>query len=100
MKIIFVFLLSLPLCSFASIEVAFIEIRNDKNEIIQLEPGGQYAHLAISYRGNWLHSYPPNGVEVISQQDLEKIGTIKTIVTVSAIESVNEEVVRYYLGRP
>ena len=100
MKNIVFFLITVPMYSFASIEVAFIEMRNSKNKVVQLEPGGQFAHLAISYQGKWLHSYPPNGVEVISQQELERIGTIKKIVIVSETDSVSVGTAENFLGKP
>lgn len=96
----FMLILLMPLFSFASIDVAFIELRNHNGQLLQLEPNGKFTHIAISYRGGWLHSHPNRGVEVISQDNLEKIGTIKAITTVTERDSLNESQVRKYLDKP
>ncbi len=98
MKYIIV-LLFLSLRSYAAIEIAFIELRNHEGQVIQLEPGGQFAHIAISYQGQWIHSYPFRGVEIISKENLEKIGAIKSILTVSESQDLQEEQVNRYLGK-
>lgn len=95
-----VLLLFFPFYLQASIKVAFIELRNYKGEIIQLEPNGQFAHMAVSYRGQWLHAHPLNGVEIISQADLEKIGSIKTIITLLEYDELDIKQVEKYLGKP
>ncbi len=70
-------LLFIPFYCSAAIDVAFIEIRNYEGKIIQLETNGQFAHVAISYQGNWLHAHPYRGVEIVSKEVLEKTGYIK-----------------------
>ncbi len=94
------FLLFVPFYSFASVEVAFIEMRDYDGQVIQLEPNGKYAHMAISYRGNWLHAHPFRGVEVVSKEELEKMGEIKVILTKSDFEALSEVEVARYLGKP
>lgn len=97
---IFMLILLMPLFSFASIDIAFIELRTQNGQLIQLEPNGQFVHIAISYQGGWLHSHPYRGVEVISQDILEKIGTIKSIITISELDSLKRNQVEKYLGKP
>jgi len=104
MKFIFLlfpsFLFFLPNSSWALIQVAFIEIKKPNGRILQLEPNGQYAHIAISYRDKWLHAYPYTGVELISRSQLEKIGTIRSIVTISESDELEEAQIKKFLGKP
>ena len=100
MKFIFQILFLAPIYGLASVNVAFLELRTYDGKVVQLEPNGQFAHMAISYHGNWLHSHPYRGVEIISQEELEKIGNIKAIVAIPEIDSLNESLVDNYLGKP
>lgn len=99
MKILVLFLF-LPWKIFAAVDIAFIEVKDKDGKIVQLESNGHYAHIAISYEGQWLHAYPPNGVETITQAQLEKIGRIKIILTLPEVESLSESQVKKYLGKP
>lgn len=89
-----------PFCSNASIDIAFIEQLKPNGQTIKLEPNGLFAHIAISYQGYWLHSHPYRGVELISQSVLEKMGTIKTVITVSEKGSLKKKQIDKYLGKP
>lgn len=93
-------LLFIPTFSFAAIDVAFIEVKNYGGQVVRLEKGGQFAHIAISYQGQWLHSHPLRGVEVVSQDVLEEIGSIRAFVTISDKESLNKAQVETFLGKP
>lgn len=92
-------LLLLPFFCTASIKVAFLEVKDASGKIRQLEPNGKYAHIAISYKEKWLHAHPFRGVEIVSQQELEKIGTIKKIIVAQPHQSISDKVVRQYLGK-
>lgn len=41
-----------------AVDVIFIE-QEHKGQLVQLEPGGRFFHVAIRYQGAWLHAYPP-----------------------------------------
>lgn len=97
---LFLLILLTPFCGFASVEIAFIELRNYQGELIELEPNGKFAHMAISYKGHWLHSHPFRGVEIIPQDKLEEIGTINAIVTIPETPSLTEVQVKKFLGKP
>ncbi len=92
--------LFLPLTASAVVEVAFIEMRTPDGKVLQLEKGGRFAHIAISYRGQWLHAHPFYGVEVVESEKLERIGVIKEVLTVSELVSLDNEEVARFLGKP
>lgn len=96
----FLLLILFPLLSFASVDVAFIEIRDPNGKLLRLEPDGQFAHIAISFEGKWLHSHPYRGVEAISTAELEKIGTIKEVLTVFEPAELDRALVKKFLGKP
>jgi len=100
MKYVLFFLLMAPVYSFAAIDVAFIELRGHDGQLVQLEPNGRFAHVAISYQGGWLHSHPCRGVEVISEDALEKMGSIKAIITIPDLNPLDETQVEKFLGKP
>lgn len=97
MKLLILFF---PCFTFASIRVAFLEMKNVQGETVQLEAGGQFVHVAISYKDRWLHAYPPKGVEEITSEELEKIGRIKVILNRSDADPLTEKQVRKFLGKP
>jgi len=84
----------------ASVDIAFVELRTPAGRIVQLEKDGRFAHVAISFQGNWLHAYPRHGVEIISRADLEKIGAVRAIVTVPELAPLSPDQVDKYLGKP
>lgn len=53
-------------------EVAFIESYDLNGKRIQLEPNGQFMHVAIRVGDYWLHAHPASGVELIPT--LERYG--------------------------
>ena len=83
----------------ARVQVAFVEIRRPDGTLVQLEPGGRFAHLAISYRGQWLHSHPYRGVELINTNDLAKMGTLAVKITLPAMEP-SDGMVKGLVGLP
>lgn len=84
----------------AKVEVAFIEMRNYYGQIIQLEPGGRFAHSAISYKGRWLQAHPLRGVELVPIEKIRKMGEIKEILEVKNLEEHDEAKVNAMLGKP
>ncbi len=92
-------MLFLSVISFAQTRVAFIEIRDKNGNLHQLEPGGRFAHIAISYHGQWLHTHPYYGVELIDTATLEKMGLL-TFVEIPRQAELTTEELQKYLGRP
>lgn len=98
MKKLISLLLLLPLFCFASVDVAFVELRGSDGRLLQLERNGQFAHVAIAYQGQWLHSHPLYGVEVISDESLAQMGAM-TVVTVPYRDAVAPAEVEKFLGK-
>lgn len=94
------FLTMAPTLSQASIEVAFLEIRTPAGKVLELEKGDRFAHVAISYRGLWLHAHPRHGVVLANEEELETVGTMREIVTVSESGDLDDRTVATYLGKP
>lgn len=100
MKLFFFLLLSLPFAAFARVEIAFVEILDSQGQPLQLEPGGRFAHTAISYRGKWLQAHPIRGVELVSRARVEELGVIREIVALPDRAEPSEAEVAKYLGKP
>lgn len=81
MKTLF-FILTLLTCLQASAEirVAFIEMTDPRGRRVELEPGGRFAHVAVSTETGWLHAYPPGPVRIANEGELKAMGKI-TIIT-------------------
>lgn len=92
--------LFLPLLSFAKVELAFIEIRTPAGNLVQLEPGGRFAHIAIAYGDKWLHAYPARGVEIVTLAELERIGKVADRITLPKVPDLTEAKIAPYLGKP
>lgn len=100
MKIVLCFFLSLFCRSgFATIKVAFIEIRDHQGRIQQFEPGGRFAYVAISFQNQWLHAHPYRGVELVEFSSLEKIGPVMPI-EMRDIPELSYAQIKDYLGKP
>ncbi len=82
----------------ARIRVAFMVIRDAHGRPIALEPGGRFAHLAIRFRGKWLHAHPRRGVELT--KDLSDLGEIADVVDLPGIPALASKDVSPLLGRP
>lgn len=99
MKLFALILLSSVIAQ-AKVQVAFIEIRNYYGQIIQLEPGGRFAHSAISYKGQWLQAHPVRGVELVPIETIRKMGEIKEMLDVPGLEELDSAKVEAMLGKP
>ncbi len=84
----------------AHVQIAFIEFYSADGRLIQLEPGGRFAHVAISYGDGWLHAHPFRGVEVISTRELGKMGRIGSVVNLPSLPKLPDPVVARFLGKP
>lgn len=60
-----------------AVEVAFFRQYTPSGELVRYD-GGEFAHIAISYRGQWLHAHPYGGVQL--SENLEKIGMLDYVV--------------------
>nr|BDT27430.1 YiiX/YebB-like N1pC/P60 family cysteine hydrolase [Bacteriovorax sp. HI3] len=89
----------IPIYCFASVDIAFVEVRTHDGQLVQLEENGRFAHVAISYKGKWLHSRPYYGVELITEEKLRKIGEL-TIVTNTNKNELEESELHKFLGKP
>jgi hypothetical protein len=101
MRSLFLFFLVSCCCypALAETQVAFLEVTTYLGKPVLLEDGGRFAHVAISFRGEWLHSHPIRGVEVTSLKNLQKIGKITRIVTLPERSPPDDATVRKMLGR-
>lgn len=93
-----IFVLS-PFLVLAQVTVAFIEMKTPDGRILQLEPGGRFAHVAISHRGRWLHVHPFRGVELVTTEEMEKMGFIAETIRLEQLAELNEGQIRELLGR-
>ncbi|MCB0390310.1 MAG: hypothetical protein KDD58_03415 [Bdellovibrionales bacterium] len=95
------FIFLLIFCHVASaskkIQVAFLEFYNN-GEIVSLEPGGRFGHVAISYKNGWIHSFPP--YEVGFTTDLERFGKLAEIIELDAPAAFSEEELINSIGKP
>ena len=95
MKLISIFLLS----SLAFGRVAFLETRDSNGKLQQFEEDFTYTHVAIEVENRWLHAYPKRGVELITLEELQKIGTVAEYLEVPAgAFTLGEE--KRFLGKP
>lgn len=97
MKWLFCFLFSVN--ASAQVYVAFIEMRYPSGKLIQYEPGSRFAHTAISYKNQWLHSYPPSGVELTTMSELEKLGAV-IVVPIKNFAPLNDRDIYPFFGKP
>jgi len=86
--------------SFSKTRVAWMELRTQEGKLIQLEPNFYYAHMAIQVGNHWLHANPRTGVELISVEQLERIGKIKEVLESHQGQDEFVEDVPFFLKRP
>ncbi|MGZ3768650.1 MAG: YiiX/YebB-like N1pC/P60 family cysteine hydrolase [Bdellovibrio sp.] len=99
--LLFAILFGVSFSAFGKTRIAFLELYNQKGELVQYEPGGRFAHTAIQFDdigNNWLNSYPIEGVAIISLEQLQHRGVIADIVEIPF--DISLEQVKPYLGKP
>ncbi|MCB9025868.1 MAG: hypothetical protein H6625_06095 [Bdellovibrionaceae bacterium] len=79
------------------VQIAFLEFYNQEGTLVSLERGGRFGHVAISYKGGWLHSYPPRPVEWVP--DLNSFGVVSEIFDVYHLPNYNDEFFAKELGK-
>ena len=82
----------------AEVRVAFFRFYDREGNLIQLEPNGQFAHLAIAYKGQWLHSYPWKGTVLFAS--LNSVAPDFEILTIRSLPDLTEAEVGPLLGLP
>lgn len=97
-KLILLILLVFSELGFCSVSVALFEFYNEQDQLIQLEPGGRFYHVAISTKKGWLHSHPKKGVELI--RILDEIGPHRVILTNQSLMAFTWDEIQPYLGLP
>lgn len=84
----------------APTRVAFLEYLDRNGQPIVLEPGGRFAHVAISYGGGWLQAHPYGGVRIVGETELRRMGHVAMILDLPVGIQIPDAAVRYFLGRP
>lgn len=97
---IFILTFFFVLSAHARVTIAFLEVRNYYGDLVQLEKDGRFAHMAISYKGLWMHAHPLKGVEVVTEEKLQKIGLIKERIELPDVEDISAEQAAKFLGKP
>lgn len=98
MRQLFLFILLLvSFTTYASVDIAFVPMRNADGSILQFEEGGRFVHMAVSFRGQWLHAHPKNGVELT--RDLSGFGDEMLVLTSDHFNEPSEEFVKANLGK-
>ncbi|WP_413289920.1 YiiX/YebB-like N1pC/P60 family cysteine hydrolase [Bdellovibrio sp. HCB337] len=88
MKALLVFLVQI---SWAQVQVAFLE---GPSQI------GRFSHVAISYKGQWLHTHPYRGVELVSTVALGHMGVLTEVMVLNDRSEPSEKFVNEVLGKP
>jgi hypothetical protein len=85
---------------FSKTRVGWMELNTQNGKPIQLEPGFYYAHMAIQVGNRWLHANPRSGVEIVSVEQLERVGKIKEILQSQEGQDEFTDQVPFFLNRP
>lgn len=84
----------------AGLSVAFFSQRDHQGRIVQYEQGGRFSHVALSYRGRWLHVSTTNGVELIDSLEMIRGAEIAEILTDHRADELDAATVEKLLGLP
>ena len=87
------------LTSFAvnAADVLFMQVYQD-GKLIQLEPGGQLYHVAIRYKGQWLHAHTHNNVDLVDSMEI--YGDRFILMSHPDFAEPTDEYVKYWVGKP
>lgn len=61
-----------------AVEVAFFTFRKPDGTVLELEPRGKFAHVAIRVGSQWMHAHPYRGVDFVDR--LSQIGHEWTVL--------------------
>ncbi len=84
----------------AKVTVAFLQLRDPQGNVVQLETGGRFYHVAISFKGKWLQAHPYRGVEMVTMDKIREIGEITEWIEISDLEDLEDKKVEKFLGKP
>lgn len=73
-------------------------MRDHQGRIVEFEQGGQFGHIAVSYKGLWLHAHPKRGVELT--KNLKDFGNEFIVLTSDDYDEPTEKFVKSQLGKP
>lgn len=99
----FFYLLSTAVSSSASaqVQVAFFEMYDQKGELVQLEPGGRFFHVAVEVEGGWLHTHSYYGVQLVPElSEIRGYGQVADVLTLMSKPVPSVQDYEKYLGRP
>lgn len=99
----------------AHVRIALLESYTKNGKLVQYEVGGRFYHSAIwidvaeiqqalaggfiAAGGGWLQSYPPEGVSIISWQQLQEKGKVAVILDLPKMRSITLNDYKKYLGK-
>lgn len=95
----YILIILFPQILWAQIILAFVEMRDAHNKVVQLEPGGRFAQVAVSYGPDWLHAHAFRGVELITTAELQKMGQVTQVVWHPSNKLTFQQV-QSFLGKP
>lgn len=81
-----------------ALQVAFLEVRAPDGSPVVLEPGGRFAHVAISHASGWLHAHPSTGVAWTPS--LESFGIVSVVLHDDTAPELSHEAVLKLLRMP
>lgn len=92
----------------AQVKVAFMNLQSPSGETVQLEREGRFNHIAVSVQilengrwiEKWIHSVPPQGVELVDKTQLRTHGKIVEILEWATVPALGIREIERYLGRP
>ena len=82
----------------ARTKVAFLEVYDSRGQLVQYEPGSRFGHSALQVGDKWLQSYPKEGVQLITWQELQHRGRVAAILEIPVDISLAD--VQPYLNHP
>jgi len=97
------FIASLALSMSASAKtetrLAWMELKDLAGQVIQLEPGFQYSHVAIQVGELWLHADPKQGVVLNDFNELKNLGEIKEVWASQEEDDSYLQNISFFIGK-
>lgn len=99
-KVLFVLVFLNPLSfSLDTFQVLFLEVKNEKGQVVVLEPDFPYAHVILAVNQEFLvHAHPRTGVQRIGPEEVTPFGEVKEILTVEEGRDVTD--IQKWVGLP
>ncbi|HRK03217.1 MAG TPA: hypothetical protein PLH57_11180, partial [Oligoflexia bacterium] len=83
----------------AVVRVAFLTKKNAEGHLLRLHPTGHgFYHVAVSYKGRWLHAHPNGGVQI--SKSLRRFGQIAAVLEHRKLREPSTRFVRKIRGLP